>query len=152
MAKTAKWSKLPSAQEIAAFGGMHCKALYLKAVASNWRCPGCGRTAQQLIRWSEIRGPSWRERFGDEYGMGWTISITRHHCHTERKVRFQDTIICGDCNSADGAVKRKLGLPASWSFSPAEIAQFVAVSPHSGKTLINYDIALAIYEDASRKA
>jgi hypothetical protein len=141
--KTRKWSKIPTDAEIEAFDGVHCKSTYREAVARNWRCPSCKRSAQELIRWSEIRGPGMRVRYGDEYGMGWTISMAKHHCHAGH--RFPDTLICGECNAADGVAKRELGLPRDWSFSPEEIAEFVSVVPHSGKTEINYAKAYAIY-------
>jgi hypothetical protein len=143
--KTAKWYRPPTAAEIACFDGMHCASLYASCVATGWRCPSCNRTAPELIRWSEIRGPSWRARYGDEWGRGWTISITRHHCHSETSVRFPETVICGDCNSADGAAKRKLKLPADFSFSPRELAQFVKCTPYSGKTEIDCNTALLLF-------
>lgn len=150
--KTRKYSRIPTDEEIAAFNGMHCARLYAKAVAEGWRCPSCGRSAHQLIRWTEIVGPSWRARFGDEHGMGFTITLTMHHCHAGH--RFPRTLICGDCNSADGAAKRKLGLPGSWSFSPWEIGKFVTTAQFSGKTTIDYEVARGIFESsiASRPA
>jgi hypothetical protein len=144
--KTKKYSRIPTEEEIAAFNGMHCARLYAQAIANGWTCPSCGRTAYQLIRWTEILGPSWRARYGDEHGMGFTITMTKHHCHAGH--RFPQTLICGDCNSADGAAKRKLRLPDSWSFSPCEIVQFVSTTAHSGKTVINYAVAQRIYEEA----
>jgi hypothetical protein len=144
MSKIGKWSVVPTAQDIAAFTGMHCARLYGQTLASGWRCPCCGRSAVELIRWAAIRGPSWRQRYGDEYGMGWTISITRHHCHGAR--RFPETTICGDCNSADGAAKRVLTLPAHWSFTPDEIGQFTKLTAHSGRTIIDYAKAQSIYD------
>ena len=144
MPKSAKYSRIPSAAELAAFTGMHCRMKYLEAVRTDWRCPSCGRPAQELVRWTEIRGPSWRARYGDDYGMGFTVVLTGHHCHGPR--RFPETLICGDCNSADGTAKRKLKLPASWSFTPTEIRAFVSVAPHSGSTKIDYDVARQIYD------
>lgn len=76
--------------------------------------------------------------------MGFTVTLTKHHCHGNR--RFPQMLMCGDCNSADGAVKRKLRLPEHWSFSPQEIGQFVRVEPFSGLTIIDYAKARAIYE------
>jgi hypothetical protein len=142
--KTRKWSKIPTAAEIAAFDGMHCASMYREAVAAKWRCPSCERSAHELIRWSEIRGPGMRRRYGDEFGMGWTITMARHHCHAGR--RFETTLICGDCNAADGAVKRKLKLPSDWSFTPEEIGQFVRVDCYSGRTCIDFDKAQQIYD------
>jgi hypothetical protein len=40
-------------------------------------------------------------------------------------------------------------LPRNWSFSPAEIATFVAVPVHSGATLIDYEQAKRIYDLAT---
>lgn len=76
--------------------------------------------------------------------MGFTVTMTKHHCHGAG--RFETELICGDCNSADGAAKRKLGLPSDWSFAPGEIARFVSVTPHSGATVIDYAEALRIYQ------
>jgi hypothetical protein len=130
---------------------MHCSQLHREAVANGWRCPSCNRNANEVVRWTEILGPSWREKFADEFGMGFTTSLVYHHCHSESlSPRFPRTLICGDCNTADGAAKRKLGLPADWSFSPAELARFVKVLPHSGKASINYAIAHQIYDAAKR--
>jgi hypothetical protein len=59
-------------------------------------------------------------------------------------VRFPGTIICGNCNAADGSAKKKLGLPEWFSFSPSEIATFVKASPNAPH-VIDYQTALAIY-------
>jgi hypothetical protein len=149
MSRIPKYSKLPTTSDLIAFTGMHCANLYQQAVADGWRCPSCWRSAQELVRWTEITGPSWRARYGDEFGMGFTVTMARHHCHGLG--RFQETLICGDCNSADGAAKRKHGLPTNWSFSPEEIARFVSVAPHSGATQIDYALALKIYEAGVQK-
>lgn len=144
MSKSAKYSRTPSPVEVSNYNGMHCASMYREALAADWRCPCCRRSAPEIIRWTEIRGPTWRARFADEYGMGFTAPLTKHHCHGGG--RFHRTVICGDCNSADGAAKRKLKLPDSWSYSPAELSRFVSVPAHSGKTSIDYDIARLIYE------
>ncbi|MXP48101.1 hypothetical protein GRI43_11960 [Altererythrobacter luteolus] len=141
--KSQKYSKIPTQEDLQNFSGMHCARLYRGAVESRWKCPSSGRTAQQLVRWTEIKGPSFRARFGDEHGMGFSVSLTRHHCHGHG--RFLETLICGDCNSADGAAKRKLKLPKDWSFSAEEIRQFVSVKPYSGATYIDYETAMSIY-------
>ncbi|PKV11380.1 hypothetical protein CVO74_20175 [Xanthomonas prunicola] len=54
-------------------------------------------------------------------------------------------MICDQCNSADGAAKRRHKLPANFSFSPTEIGSFVTAVPHGAHT-INYETALAIYQ------
>jgi hypothetical protein len=141
--KSKKWSRVPSPADIRNFDGLHCSSVYRRAVADRWRCPSCARTATELIRWSEVRGPIFRERYADEYGMGFTISFANHHCHGDG--RFETILICGDCNAADGAVKRKLKLPKTWSFAADEIKQFIQVGPHSGRTTIDYDKAHEIW-------
>lgn len=144
--KIPKWSIQPTLYDIGAFGGMHCATKYRRAVRQKWRCPSCDRSAYQLIRWTYINGPSWRAQYGDAHGMAWSISIVEHHCHGPG--RFPNTILCGDCNAADGAVKRKHKLPPSWSYSAEEIGQFVTVTPYSGKTIIDYAVALRLYAEA----
>lgn len=143
--KTEKWSKLPTAEDIEAFDGRHCGAQYRRALKLNWRCPSCERSAHELIRWTYITGKTMRARYGDEHGMGWSIAIVTHHDHGRRN--FPEVLLCGDCNSADGTIKRKLKLPDDWTFSPAELAQLVRVTPHSGKTLIDYELAQMIYDE-----
>ncbi|PRD14063.1 hypothetical protein CQW29_18545 [Pantoea coffeiphila] len=58
--------------------------------------------------------------------------------------RFPDTIVCGQCNSADGTVKRKLNLPKSFSFSPSEIRVFIKARPHE-KHDIDHERALNLF-------
>ena len=81
--------------------------------------------------------------------MGFTISFARHHCHGNGRF-LVETLICGDCNAADGAVKRKFKLPTDWSFAPHEIRQFVRTSSHSGRTIIDHERAYEIYERERR--
>jgi len=151
--KTRKWYRPPTQQEIDAFEGVHVAGRYRRCVQIGWRCPCCNRTAQELIRWSFINGHTNRLKYGDEYGMGWTLALIEHHCHSGDRdgwlPRFPVTLICGDCNSADGAAKRKLRLPEWWSFSPIEIKQFVTCVPHSGKTVIDYEKANKIWHEIS---
>lgn len=143
--KSAKWSKIPTPDEIAAFDGRHCSSQYRKALRLNWRCPSCNRSAHELIRWTYINGATMRRLHGDEHGMGWSIALVTHHSHGARS--FPQALLCGECNSADGTIKRKLKLPADWSFSPAELGQIVSATPHSGKTVIDYELAKMIYDE-----
>jgi hypothetical protein len=87
---------------------------------------------------------------------GWAAGLHRHHDHANDAfrygrsepfvaVRFAEAVICEQCNSADGTAKRKLGLPSTFSFSPAEISQFVRPTPH-GFHEINYDVARTIFQ------
>lgn len=69
----------------------------------------------------------------------------------ERGVRrFPETLVCDQCNSADGQAKRQLKLPANFSFSPSEIRQFVTAAPHEGHR-IDIQRAQAIYQTLNLK-
>jgi hypothetical protein len=76
--------------------------------------------------------------------------LHKHHDHSTemwgREVpRFEQTIICDQCNAADGAAKRKLALPKRFSFSPLEISAFVVPQPHDRHEII-YPAAQSVYE------
>ncbi|MCY1167245.1 hypothetical protein D9M73_72040 [compost metagenome] len=63
--------------------------------------------------------------------MGFTVTLAGHHCHGVG--RFPETLICSDCNSADGAAKRKLGLPTDWSFTPTKSARLLGFHRTAGR-------------------
>ena len=76
--------------------------------------------------------------------------LHKHHDHSaemlEREVpRFEQTIICDQCNAADGTAKRKLALPPKFSFSPLEISWFVIPRAHEKHEII-YLAAQSVYE------
>jgi hypothetical protein len=66
----------------------------------------------------------------------WLAPIQEHHDHRSDNgidsPRFFPALVCGDCNSADGRVKRLLKLPSEFSFSPTELSQFITGDPHGG--------------------
>lgn len=80
--KTAKYSRVPTPQELAEFTGMHCRNIYRESVATSWRCPCCNRTAHELVRWTDIRVAGWKERYAQTFGMGFTVTFAHHHCHS----------------------------------------------------------------------
>lgn len=80
----------------------------------------------------------------------WMAGLHRHHDHAQGDVdvgrgRFQQTVICDQCNAADGQAKRHLDLPARFSFSPSEIREFVTATPH-GKHQIDLNKAKVLYD------
>lgn len=83
--------------------------------------------------------------------MGWMAGLHRHHDHSTGDAidlgqgRFPGTVICDQCNAADGLAKRKLGLPSDFSFSPTEIGRFIIATPY-GKHKIDYDKARSVYD------
>jgi rubredoxin len=108
-----------------------------------WSCPGCGRSKPEIFRKSEsgillakldlhhdhlweeanrkpveVLGPEWKERVRG----GETIR--------DLVTRFNDALVCSECNAADGTAKRRLGIDARFSFAAEEIRQFVISVPH----------------------
>jgi predicted RNA-binding Zn-ribbon protein involved in translation (DUF1610 family) len=143
----ARMKKAPTDDEYDKFDGMHCSRKYAALKQADWTCPVCGRSLRQCIRWRKISGPYHRAKYGDANGYGFTIGLHEHHDHGERWTGC--VVICGACNAADGLAKRRLGLPKNWSFSVAELRQFVTAEPHGAATII-YVHAKNIYEDANK--
>lgn len=134
----------------AAFGG---EKLDLDA---NWAsqppyfvCPGCGRSKPQLAKitkagvilcrldehhdhltdriQSEMRallGPEWARQISEDAGH------IGHAC-SDLVRRFTPSMVCVDCNTADGLAKTRIPeIHAAFSFSPDEIGRFIAVQPN----------------------
>lgn len=129
-----KSTKHPTPEEIASYNPAGRGARQWHHLGPHWRCPSCLRARNELIHWAKLTPNSPRIKTPD--GWGWTAGLHEHHCHG--RGRFPETVICSDCNSADGAAKRKLKLPETWSFSPSEIGEFVTCEPYSGRTKIDY--------------
>ncbi|HTR78671.1 MAG TPA: hypothetical protein VMH39_11185 [Gemmatimonadaceae bacterium] len=62
---------------------------------------------------------------------------------------YDPTVICADCNSADAAAKKALGLHPAFSFSPADIGRFVVARPNHAHEL-DFAAAARVWEE--RKA
>lgn len=133
--------KIPTIEDYLNHTGLHYKKLW-NEIGDDWICPACKRSKFQIMHWTK-RFPSSKNPF-----MDWVASLHRHHDHFTNYAcgipRFPQTVICGQCNSADGAAKRGLKLPKTFSFSPNEISQFVSSAPHC-KHEISLEIASTIY-------
>ncbi|MBS3799097.1 hypothetical protein [Pseudoalteromonas sp. BDTF-M6] len=134
--------KVPTLEEFLSHDGLHYKNLW-REVGDSWICPSCKRSKYEVMRWAK-RFPNSSNAF-----WGWVAPLHRHHDHSapymSNQGRFPMTAICDQCNSSDGAAKRKLRLPKDFSFSPQEIGCFVNATPH-GKHEIDYEMAKAIYD------
>lgn len=154
LSQLASAKRKPTLEDYRVYDGAHCPNLW-KRLGDEWQCPACGRSKFEIMRWTK------RQRFvrsgdgrivKDGYFYGWMAGLHSHHDHavpltTEypRPVgRFTETVICDQCNSADGHAKRRLGLPENFSFSPAEIRQFITTEPH-GRHKIDLELARQIY-------
>ena len=132
-----KHQRIPTDSEYQNYDGGHCPILWTET-SESWYCPGCSRNKREILRWTF-------RKVGDKYFWGWIAPLVRHHDHSTFD-RFSETVICGDCNSADGQAKRVLNLPSNWSFSPGEIRQFVRAVPH-GSCCIDYQKAQDLYDN-----
>lgn len=134
--------KIPTQDDFRNYTGLHCHRLWAE-VGDDFICPGCGRTKFQMLHWGK-RFPKSQSSF-----MDWVAVLHRHHDHSQGvfrfgEGRFPETVICDQCNSADGAAKRRLVLPRGFSFSPSEISQFIKSTPH-GKHEIDFDAARIVH-------
>lgn len=135
-------NKTPTYEDYRNHTGLHYHRLW-KATGDNWICPGCGRSKFQIMRWT-LRFPNTQGAF-----MDWVAALHKHHDHSADYMgfgvpRFPETLICDQCNSADGTVKRMLKLPKNFSFSPQEMQIFIGATPH-GKHEIDYERALELF-------
>lgn len=73
------------------------------------------------------------------------VDDTARNAAMDRFTRFQDTLLCEDCNNAEGEAKRRIGAPNFFSFSPDEIARFVVAKPSQPHAIDEVE-ALAIFE------
>lgn len=120
-------------------------------VGRYWTCPSCQRTKSQIARLSE-RGIllchlEWHHDHLRDYGkkvlrarnplpeadadrrsLMTALDATKDFCE-----RFFRTLVCKDCNLAEGEAKQSLPpeAPRDFSFSPAEIRRFITASPNS---------------------
>jgi hypothetical protein len=142
--------RIPSFEDFQNFNGAHCHSLW-ESLDEQWKCPGCDRTKFQVLRWTKryVKAGKKVPPYDD-----WMAVINTHHDHSQgycdfKRGRFAETVICGQCNSADGRAKKMLNLPENFSFSPSEIRQFISSEPH-GKHKINIEVARQIYDKICR--
>lgn len=134
---------IPTYEDYYNHTGHHYKKLW-NSIGDEWNCPACGRSKYQIMKWTK-RSPNSSESF-----MGWIAALHNHHDHSVgfNEIglrRFSETLICGQCNSTEGVVKRKLKLPSKFSFSPQEMRTFIQATPHA-KHKIDYLLAQALYK------
>ncbi|MCZ7454388.1 hypothetical protein [Rhizobium rhizogenes] len=114
-----------------------------------WSCRGCGRHKREIFRkssngillaklelhhdhlWDEgfrraekLFGKDWREHLAD----GATIVFDTIRSLV---IRFDEALICSECNAADGKAKMAVKTDPNFSFAAAEIATFVKATPHN---------------------
>lgn len=134
-------------------------------IHQDWSCPVCRRSKWDILRLSkrnillaklelhhdhitdqitkvvaDLHGEDWRENFlKDSPAMLDKIE--------ELIRRFDLSLICSECNAADGKVKTKFKdiIDSSFSFTAFEISKFINSKPH-GDHKIDYDSALELWK------
>ncbi len=117
-----------------------------------WECPACGRSKDQIARLDRhdrLMGKLVEHHDHMEdvlLGMFHDISSSRDEVvANERAEKFAKriadvitaydrTVVCIDCNNADTEAKKKVGTYKDFSYSPAEIGEFIQAQsrkPHS---------------------
>jgi hypothetical protein len=136
--------KVPTMEEFQNYRGGHTHKKWV-ALPVEWRCPSCRRSRFEILTWTQTRMENGRVPTGE---YKWLAPLHGHHDHGSHAgipPRFAETIICGDCNSADGRAKRRLNRPADFSFSPLELSLFVIGTPHNG-VRFELEVAKKVYE------
>ncbi len=108
------------------------------SVTDDWKCPACNRLKQEILR--KIDGV-------------WKGGLHNHHDHSvddpdryTDKVKFEEVLICDQCNHADGLIKKKYPgvIPDTFSFEPKHINEFIVSKPNRSHN-INFMKALELY-------
>lgn len=118
---------------------------------ANWGCPCCGRKKSEIVRLNKhgqliCHLHEHHDHMKDVLKKLFEESATKREFvmadETSKKfveraafglAAHDNTVICSDCNIAEGQAKIRMGAPEHFSFSPAQIAQFilpVANQPH----------------------
>ena len=109
-----------------------------EGVNDDWKCPACERKKNEILR--KVDGV-------------WKGGLHKHHDHSvddpdryTDKVKFEEVLICDQCNHADGLIKSKYPgiIPDDFSFEPKHIREFVRSRPNRPHN-INFIKALELY-------
>ena len=134
------------------------------SVPPDWSCPACWRKKHEIARLSgsgvlianldlhhDHLTDALRARLQQEVGPDWIVKIPEQSRHIVKRAetlvaRFEPTLVCPDCNGADGAVKARLPqIDRKFSFRPSEIKSFIRSAPNREHQIDN-DSACDIYD------
>jgi hypothetical protein len=125
----------------------------------DWLCGACFRSKRQIARLDKNGNllcafHVHHDHFGD---LAFNLLPRMPEIHWRDRLayavfsasfgRFQQELICGDCNAADGAAKAKVGAATDFSFSPFEISTFIIVEPNAPHQ-VNAELAGRAYDAA----
>lgn len=135
------------------------------SVSKNWTCPACLRDKADIFRVSsngvllallhehhdhleDLSDDLVRVRMGVQWGNVGPGFELLEYTIGNLVSRFRRTLVCHDCNDADGAVKRQFReIPKRFTFKPSEIRAFIKPVPN-GKPIIDFDKALQTFAAA----
>ncbi|AEC18773.1 hypothetical protein PT7_0233 [Pusillimonas sp. T7-7] len=144
--------------------GMHLNRWWVMT-PSDWECPSCKRGKSKIVRLNRhgyLMGHLHehhdhmqdlvRERFG-------ALSTARKTVVADKLAEkfavragyglaaYDNTVICSDCNRADGDAKKLAGTHPNFSYSPDEIGCFVIAKDNFGPHEIDKQEAERIWEE-----
>ena len=95
------------------------------SVGGDWICPASQRGKDQVLRKGKGRKVGGLHRHHD-HAVGWDQR------NNVEMTKFQETIICDQCNHAEGMVKKIYPgiIPDDFSFTAQQIGQFVKAKPN----------------------
>lgn len=138
---------------------------------TGWSCRCCGRTKPEIVRLGSngvllCRLEMHHDHIADyarKLFDGSNPKIEGEGLHNEGIAvakdalmifveRFGATLVCADCNAADGEAKRLLSgrIDPNFTFTPAEISKFIRVTPNSIHEVdigIAHEVWLAVKDD-----
>ncbi|VWB34716.1 hypothetical protein BLA23254_01516 [Burkholderia lata] len=144
--------------------GIHVNRWWVMT-SPDWLCPACGRTKPKIVRLDQhhfLMGQlhEHHDHMRDLVRKTFLAEAVKRQVVVADDLAekfairtafglsaYDNTVICSDCNYADAHAKRMAGTHQDFSFSPAEIRQFVEPRPNVGPHLINATIARKIWEE-----
>ena len=146
---------------------MITNALFAELTA-DWSCPACSRARTQIPRVSstgaevakavihhdhikEYTNALMREKFGSDWVAKVPAGIGEHLNRIERfVVGFAPTVVCEDCNNAEGRAKQIAGAPKFFTFAPSEVRRFISVAPNR-KHEVDAALVAAVYSESKAR-
>lgn len=144
--------------------GFHLNRWWVMTPA-DWECPACGRLKPELVRLDKHRRLMGQLHEHHDHMVDLVLERFRHFSVRKETVvadeqaekfairtafglsAYDNTVVCADCNHADGKAKQAVGTHKDFSFSPAEIRRIVKPKPNIGPHEIDVAVAKLIWNE-----
>jgi rubredoxin len=145
--------------------------MWWRNTSSDWYCPVCRRSKPEILRPDRSGDPIGHLTAHHDHFREYLDNIENERARivgsasaldesakrflrrfTEGLTRFDDVVICQDCNTADAEAKKIMGAPPHLTFTPGEIGSFILPASgcvhgiDQGKLEQAYQIALDLYD------